>query len=66
MGRLLVAGAAVPDLRLAVLGGGEVSLRDEGAVLLAFFKISCPVCQFTQRDPRVAAQVSDELPDVPG
>lgn len=47
MGRLLVAGAVVPDLRLAVLGGGEVSLRDEGRVLLAFFKISCPVCQFT-------------------
>jgi peroxiredoxin len=47
MGRLLVAGDAVPDLRLAVLGGGEVSLRDEGRVVLAFFKISCPVCQFT-------------------
>jgi len=47
MRRLLAPGAAVPDLRLAVLGGGEVSLRDEGPVLLAFFKISCPVCQFT-------------------
>ena len=47
MGRLLAAGAAVPDLRLAVVEGREVSLRGEGAVLLAFFKISCPVCQFT-------------------
>jgi peroxiredoxin len=47
MGRLLSAGAATPELRLAVLGGGEVSLHSEGSVLLAFFKISCPVCQFT-------------------
>ena len=30
-----------------MLGGGEVSLREAGPVLLAFFKISCPVCQFT-------------------
>jgi peroxiredoxin len=47
MGKMLAAGAAVPDLRLALLGGGEVSLREEGPVLLAFFKISCPVCQLT-------------------
>jgi peroxiredoxin len=47
MGRLLAPGALVPDLRLNMLGGGEVSLREEGPVLLAFFKISCPVCQFT-------------------
>ena len=30
-----------------MLGGGEVSLREAGPVLLVFFKISCPVCQFT-------------------
>ena len=47
MGRSLAPGAPVPDLRLVVLGGGEVSLREAGRVLLAFFKISCPVCQFT-------------------
>lgn len=47
MGRLLAAAAEVPDVRLALLGGGAVSLRDEGPVLLVFFKISCPVCQLT-------------------
>lgn len=40
-------GALVPDLRLKSLEGGEVPLREQGPVLLAFFKISCPVCQFT-------------------
>jgi peroxiredoxin len=47
MGRLPAAGAAIPGVRLTVLGGGEVALPAEGPVLLAFFKISCPVCQFT-------------------
>jgi peroxiredoxin len=47
MGKMLAAGAEVPDVRLALLEGGAVSLREEGPVLLAFFKISCPVCQLT-------------------
>ena len=48
--KLLTAGAAVPDYRLKLLGGGEARLQEIGAkgpVLLAFFKVSCPVCQMT-------------------
>jgi len=43
----LEAGDAAPDLRLARLGGGEARLISEVPVLLAFFKVSCPVCQLT-------------------
>ena len=48
--RLLDAGSHVPDVRLKLLSGGAASLREiaaRGPVLLAFFKISCPVCQLT-------------------
>jgi peroxiredoxin len=47
---LLKAGAPVSDFRLPFLDGGEAGLRDliaEGPALLAFFKVSCPVCQLT-------------------
>jgi peroxiredoxin len=47
---LLAEGARVPEFRLARLDGGEASLHDliaNGPILLAFFKISCPVCQMT-------------------
>jgi peroxiredoxin len=47
---LLDAGSPIPDLRLKLLGGGQASLREiaaRGPALLAFFKISCPVCQLT-------------------
>jgi peroxiredoxin len=43
-------GTQAPEFRLARLGGGEVALADlltEGSLALAFFKISCPVCQMT-------------------
>src|SRR3954471_14499904 len=43
----LAAGDKVPDLRLPRLEGGEQSLLADTPVLLAFFKISCPTCQFT-------------------
>jgi peroxiredoxin len=45
----LVPGASAPDFRLPLIGGGEFSLRQtlaKGPVVLAFFKISCPVCQY--------------------
>ena len=48
--RLLAEGAAAPDFRLPRLDGGEVSLGElvaAGPALLAFFKITCPVCQLT-------------------
>lgn len=48
--QLLRTGARVPDFRLARLGGGEMSLQEilgTAPALLAFFKISCPVCQLT-------------------
>jgi peroxiredoxin len=48
--KLLAAGARAPEFRLPLLDGGEVGLRElraGGRVLLAFFKITCPVCQMT-------------------
>ena len=48
--RILAAGAPVPDFRLPLLDGGETTLRDlisRGPALVAFFKVSCPVCQLT-------------------
>ena len=46
----IVAGNVAPGFSLKGLDGKERSLRgllDEGPVVTAFFKISCPVCQFT-------------------
>jgi peroxiredoxin len=43
-------GSTAPDFSLPALDGKTHSLaelRQRGPVLLAFFKISCPVCQFT-------------------
>jgi peroxiredoxin len=48
--RLLAAGASVSDFRLPLLDGGETTLSElisKGPALLAFFKVSCPVCQLT-------------------
>ena len=45
----LDSGIKAPDFTLPLLQGGKFSLKDaleRGPVLLAFFKISCPVCQF--------------------
>jgi peroxiredoxin len=47
---LVATGAKAPDFRLASLAGSTQSLADilaGGPALLAFFKISCPVCQLT-------------------
>ncbi len=47
---MLQAGAAAPEVRLESLGGLSFRLAEEvreGPVVLAFFKISCPTCQFT-------------------
>lgn len=43
----LLVGEIAPDLRLERLGGGQESLRVTEPTLLAFFKISCPTCQYT-------------------
>ena len=46
----LVAGQRAPDFRLAGLDNGEhtlVELLKTGPVFLAFFKASCPTCQYT-------------------
>jgi peroxiredoxin len=48
--RLLEAGTRAPEFRLDLLDGGSRTLGEilaGGPVLLAFFKISCPVCQMT-------------------
>jgi peroxiredoxin len=48
--KLIDPGSRAPDFRLPRLDGGEVTLQElvsNGPVLLAFFKISCPVCQLT-------------------
>lgn len=44
------AGAAAPDFSVKGLDGKTYSLADllqKGPVVAAFFKVSCPVCQFT-------------------
>jgi peroxiredoxin len=46
----LNTGTLAPDFTLPLLKGGEFSLREalkRGPVIVAFFKITCPVCQFT-------------------
>lgn len=45
----LAVGAKAPDFELKTLDGKRVSLNEElarGAVVLAFFKVSCPTCQY--------------------
>ena len=47
---LLDAGTRAPDFQLSRLEGGEASFAEVAAgrpVLLAFFKVTCPVCQLT-------------------
>jgi peroxiredoxin len=46
----IVEGAAAPEFTLKSLDGKEFALaklREKGPVVVAFFKVSCPVCQFT-------------------
>jgi peroxiredoxin len=48
--KLIEAGSRAPDFRLDLLTGGAITLPEiltHGPVLLAFFKISCPICQLT-------------------
>jgi len=48
--KLLAVGARASDFRLPRLDGQETTLREiteSGPALLAFFKVSCPVCQMT-------------------
>jgi peroxiredoxin len=45
----LVSGTKAPQVELTTLGGKGFSLTDElarGPVVLAFFKVSCPTCQY--------------------
>ena len=45
----LTAGKNAPEFKLPLLDGGAFSLRDtlaSGPVVLAFFKVSCPTCQY--------------------
>ncbi len=46
--QLVKTGSPAPDFLMPRLEGGEASLKDitaKGPALLAFFKVSCPVCQ---------------------
>lgn len=49
--KLLTAGSRAPDFRLPQLNGGFGALHggliEDGPILLAFFKVTCPVCQLT-------------------
>jgi peroxiredoxin len=45
----LKAGTKAPDFTLPTIDGGKFRLREElarGPVVLSFFKVSCPVCQY--------------------
>lgn len=47
---MLQAGAVAPEFELSTLDGEKCAKRDllaGGPVVLAFFKVSCPTCQFT-------------------
>ena len=47
---MLAPGRPAPDFRLPDLHGAETSLDQllpHGPLLLVFFKVSCPTCQFT-------------------
>ncbi len=46
----LPAGTKAPDFSLPAVEGNDFSLRatlQQGPVLFAFFKVSCPTCQYT-------------------
>jgi len=46
----LTGGTKAPEISLAAVDGKTFSLQDalkKGPVLAAFFKVSCPVCQYT-------------------
>jgi peroxiredoxin len=46
---VLTAGTPAPDFTLQTMDGKQFSLREaltRGPVVVAFFKISCPVCQY--------------------
>ena len=46
----LATGVTAPDFELKALDGKRFSLKNElthGPVVLAFFKVSCPTCQYT-------------------
>jgi len=45
----LNAGVRAPEFSLATVGGKQIALQEalrKGPVLLAFFKVGCPVCQY--------------------
>src|ERR1700724_448442 len=45
----LQSGVKAPEIKLPLLDGREFSLshaRQRGPVVVAFFKVGCPVCQF--------------------
>jgi peroxiredoxin len=45
----LTAGTSAPDFNLQTMNGDQFSLREaltRGPVVVAFFKVSCPVCQY--------------------
>ena len=45
----LAPGATAPDFTLKTIDGKQFSLRDalaRGPVVAAFFKVSCPICQY--------------------
>lgn len=49
-GQTLGEGVRAPEFTLSSMDGSAVSLKEKlanGPVLLAFFKVSCPVCQLT-------------------
>ncbi|HZT73169.1 MAG TPA: TlpA disulfide reductase family protein [Terriglobales bacterium] len=60
----LAAGLPAPGFTLARLDGGSFSLASarSQAVVLAFFKTSCPVCQFTFP---YLARLAQRVPAVP-
>ena len=47
---MLAPGTRAPEIRATELDGTQVAVSDllaRGPVLAAFFKVSCPTCQYT-------------------
>jgi peroxiredoxin len=64
----LAEGSAAPPLDLPLLQGGRFQLAEAtGAVILAFFKVDCPVCQFSfPYLQRLFSQVPERGPKLVG
>ena len=64
----LQAGVRAPEFSLPTVDGKHLSLAEaleKGPVVLAFFKVSCPVCQYAFPFYQRMYEVNRGAPEVP-